>query len=195
MKTFPTTTLASHGGSAIASRFDQFSTDLIFGTTRWKRREHIPDYTAVELAELEITGATQHVRVEFPRGAETIAVSERTVVDVSDMIAVGRHTYAVYAMDGRPFEARLRVTVRRPVVDPSGGTYRVSSTAMRYSRALQLEDDRNAQRVGRFATWVKDDSRRSTNRLLRGSDRSRRSVAHEVSTTRKYRRSLGSASR
>lgn len=154
---FPTTDQASFGGSAFAERFDEFQTDISFSPQRWKRREHIPDYIEVIRADLVVTRCSGPLRIEFPRGTQSIAApTDGDRVDVGDLIAVGRHTYAVSSPVGQPFEAWLDLAVRRPTVQVSGtGGYVVPDDRMQYSLKLRLEDDRNAQRVGRFETWVK----------------------------------------
>lgn len=155
MRYFPLTATPNLAGSPCARRFDRYSCNVAFSSQQWVRREHLPDYVRVDQATLRLSGDAGVYQVEFPRGRQEVALSSQPVmIDVSDLIAVGRHTYAVSSVSGTSFEATLELDLLRPAVDTSQGVYRLSADDIRYSQKLQLEDYRNAQRVGRFGTWV-----------------------------------------
>lgn len=157
MRYFPTTQRPNLGGGPCGTRYDHFRLQVPFSPEQWNRREHIPDYATIKRAELVLAGERGEYRLEFPKGVRQIDVVNgdgAQTADVRDLVAIGRHTYALIANQGQSFQATLIVELTRPTVAAVDGGYRIEAQLMRYARKLQLEDRRNEQRVGRFDAWV-----------------------------------------
>jgi len=156
MRYFPLTEAANLGGSECGGTSDQWRTKLAFDGSATCRREHIPEYVTVEHATLSLAGPEGSYLIEFPRKRWRVDLGESPLaIDVSDAIAVGRHTYRITPPDAGDFSAALSVAVKRPVVDTRDGGYVISYDTMKYSHRTWLEDDRAAQRVGRFGLYLK----------------------------------------
>jgi len=156
MEHFPLTDKANLGGRECGKTFDQWVCRIDFDPKNTCLREHVPDFVKLEQARLTVAGEPGAYEVVFPRKRWTLQVKDaRQDIDVSDAIAVGRHSYRIVAPEGANFTATLRVSVRRPLVETRDEGYVISHDAMKYSHRHWLEDDRAAQRVGRFGLYLK----------------------------------------
>ena len=162
MERFPLTDAASLGGTVCGSRHDQWRTRLLFGPNHMLHREHIPEFIEIEKAELVLQGAGGRCSVTFPRKQWLVDLPSGSAssgqpirLDVSEGLAVGRHNFEVRAEGGGDFSAELNISLRRPTVPVRDGGYVIPGQMMKYSHTHWLEDDRSAQRVGRFAAYVK----------------------------------------
>jgi len=156
MKLFPLTDKANLGGAECGKCFDQWVCRVCFNGDNCCLREHVPDFVKLEEASLAIQGDPGTYELIFPRKRWELQLGDaQESLDVSDAIAVGRHTYRIVAPEGAAFAATLRISVRRPVVQTREGGYVIPYEAMKYSHRHWLEDDRAAQRVGRFALYLK----------------------------------------
>jgi len=156
MRYFPLTEVANLGGSECGRTFDEWRCRLAFDRSATCRREHMPEYVDVDQATLTLDGAKGSYLIEFPRKCWRVELDQSPLtIDVSDAIAVGRHTYRITPPEAGRFSATLAVSVRRPVVDTRDEGYVISYEAMKYSHRNWLEDDRSEQRVGRFDLYLK----------------------------------------
>jgi hypothetical protein len=156
MERFPLTKVASLGGDVCGARYDQWRTRLVFDEARPLHREHVPEFVEVERAELVVQGVLGRYEAVFPRKRWRLEVGDGPLLlDVREGLAVGRHNFEVRREDGGHFSAELNVALRRPTVPVRDGGYVIATEAMKYSHAHWLEDDRAAQRVGRFSVYVK----------------------------------------
>jgi len=156
MEYFPLTNVANLGGDVCGGRFDEWRTRLRFDNSRHYRREHVPEYVALDEAVLSLSGTPGTYLIEFPRKKWEVELAESSVsLDVSNAIAIGRHTYRIIAPHDAQFSATLEIRLTRPTVETRDEGYVISYENMKYSHRNWLEDDRSAQRVGRFDLYLK----------------------------------------
>jgi hypothetical protein len=138
---------------------DEWKASLEFTGGVTRRRTHLPDFLRVLEAVLEVENPPAELLLEFPRARKSFRVDgPRARIDVTDLIAPGRHTLSVLPLSPtvpEGYRATLRLTVRKPFVRTGDEAYIVDAPMMGYSQGHLLEDDRNAQRVGRFEAWLK----------------------------------------
>ena len=156
MEYFPLTQVANLGGDVCGRRYDEWRTRLRFDSSHNRRREHVPEYAELREAALSLSGSPGTYLIEFPRKKWQLELGESPVsLDVSDAIAIGRHTYRIIPPDDAEFAATLEITITRPTVETRDEGYVISCENMKYSHRAWLEDDRSAQRVGRFDLYLK----------------------------------------
>ena len=156
MKYFPLTQYANLGGNEPGRRFNEWRTELDFNSSKTYRREHVPEYAEIVRAVLTIEGEKGTYIIEFPRKKKEVRIEDGPLtIDVRDWIAIGRHTYRISSLQNSEFSAHLSVAATRPIVATRDGGYVINCENMKYSQRSWLEDDRAAQRIGRFDLYLK----------------------------------------
>lgn len=156
-QSLPATTRATFGGNRVSADTHVWVCSHELSETDWLLREHVSEYDAIERATLSCTCDRPSTFIwHTPRGRFRYALDAgETTLDVRAGVASGRHSFRLERMSGALRRARLDLRLRRPVVRVDDEAYLLDDAAWQHAQVLHLEDDRNAQRVGRFDCWIK----------------------------------------
>ena len=172
-QSIPVTTRATFGGDQVSGDTHVWTCSHELSETDWFLREHLSEFETIEQATLRClcdqpTAFVWHT----PRGrfAFTLDAGE-TTLDVGAGVASGRHNFRLEQTSGALRRARLDIRLRRPVVRVEDEAYLLDDTVCQHAQVLHLEDQRNAQRVGRFECWIKTVPRDfATSRVIHAVD-------------------------
>lgn len=156
-QSLPVTTRATFGGDRVSEDTHVWVCSHELSETDWLLREHLSEFEAIEQATLNCVCDRPSTFVwHTPRGRFAFALDAgETTLDIRAGVASGRHSFQLEQTSGALQRARLDIRLRRPVVRVEDEAYLLDDTVWQHAQVLHLEDERNAQRVGRFDCWIK----------------------------------------